>query len=99
MESDIYMDTVRFITFVNLVMACSERKEFLNLNKIQLTPYKLCKNKNVYCSICITDVASNEYIRELSCKHTFHKKCIDKWMKKCIIDEVELKCPMCRTIV
>ena len=97
MESDMYMDTVRFLTFVNMVMTCSENKKYnIDLNKIQLNPYKLCKNNDVYCSICISDVSNKEYIRELNCKHTFHKKCIDKWIKKCINDEIEIKCPICR---
>lgn len=98
-NNDIYMDTVRFISFVNLVLSYSERKEtYSNLNKIQ-SSYKLCKNKTVFCSICISDVFPTEYIRELKCKHTFHKKCVDKWLKKCIIDEIEVRCPICRTSI
>ena len=30
-----------------------------------------------YCPICI-----DNYFRELSCKHVFHKKCIYNWFKK-----------------
>jgi hypothetical protein len=42
------------------------------------------------CSICQEDYKLKEYKRELSCKHIFHKKCIDKWLKN------NLSCPYCR---
>ena len=43
------------------------------------------------CPICLEQLKTNEYYRELSCKHVFHKKCIDRWFKKDHSD-----CPMCR---
>ena len=33
------------------------------------------------CSICQDEYKPNEYKRSLSCKHTYHKKCVDKWLK------------------
>jgi hypothetical protein len=42
------------------------------------------------CSICIDEYKTKEYKRELDCKHMFHKKCIDKWLK------THLTCPCCR---
>lgn len=96
MDNDIYMDTVRFLTFVNIVLSCSGNRNYCNINKVYSTSYKLCKNNIVYCPICISDVSPNEYIRVLECNHTFHKKCIDKWIKKCILDESKMRCPMCR---
>jgi hypothetical protein len=42
------------------------------------------------CSICQDEYKIKEYKRELDCKHTFHKKCIDKWLK------THLTCPCCR---
>ena len=41
------------------------------------------------CSICLSDMNKGQVVRELPCKHTFHKKCIDKWLKqsnKCPVD-------------
>ena len=43
------------------------------------------------CNICQEDYKVKEYKRELVCKHNFHKKCIDKWIK------TKLTCPLCRT--
>lgn len=44
------------------------------------------------CSICLDNYKEKECYRNLSCSHTFHKKCIDRWFSK---DHSE--CPMCRT--
>jgi hypothetical protein len=49
---------------------------------------------NLQCSICIDSFKPNEYYRKLGCCHYFHKKCIDRWIKK---DKNE--CPMCRNII
>lgn len=43
------------------------------------------------CCICLDEMETNERVRKLPCKHNYHVKCIDKWLKqnKC--------CPMCKT--
>jgi hypothetical protein len=41
------------------------------------------------CSICLCDFENGETIRFLLCFHRFHKKCIDKWLKR------STKCPIC----
>ena len=46
---------------------------------------------NQQCSICHDIYKCKEYKRSLVCNHTFHKKCIDKWLKQ------NINCPMCRT--
>lgn len=47
------------------------------------------------CNICFSDYQSGEYKRILNkCQHTFHKKCIDKWLKK---NSDNMTCPICRT--
>ena len=44
------------------------------------------------CLICMEDYKENEYKRILpKCNHIYHKKCIDKWLKK------NATCPVCRT--
>jgi len=43
------------------------------------------------CSICHDNFKEKEFKRELTCKHSFHKKCVDKWLK------TNLSCPFCRT--
>ncbi len=43
------------------------------------------------CFICMDDYKVGEFKRVLpTCTHCFHKKCIDKWLKK------KSSCPICR---
>ena len=45
------------------------------------------------CCICLQPYAVNQYKRKLhKCGHTFHKKCIDKWLWR----SEEMSCPVCR---
>lgn len=46
-----------------------------------------CKSS---CPICLDNYKDNEFKRELKCGHTYHKKCIDKWIKH------KNTCPICR---
>ena len=47
------------------------------------------------CSVCYQNYQNGEYIRELPlCKHSFHKKCVDKWLRA---DRERMSCPLCRT--
>jgi len=72
--------------------------ELLGLERVplrELIPkYKQIKNEDKIigqlCSICHDEYKAKEYKRELNCLHTFHKKCIDKWLKN------NLSCPCCR---
>ena len=53
---------------------------------------ELIKEKHE-CNICLNDYKHREYKRVLhKCGHTFHKKCIDKWL----IQSREMSCPKCR---
>ncbi|GIY96554.1 hypothetical protein CEXT_72521 [Caerostris extrusa] len=45
--------------------------------------------KVVNCSICL-DTSRNRKMRLLPCSHSFHNRCIQKWMKS------NPKCPICR---
>lgn len=51
---------------------------------------ELIKN-NKKCNICFQQFKVGEYKRKLpNCKHIYHKKCIDKWLK------IDSRCPICR---
>ena len=43
------------------------------------------------CPICMKKYEDNEIIRILSCRHEYHKECVDIWFKNYKTD-----CPMCR---
>lgn len=59
-----------------------------------LPPYKKIKEKDPIlecsCTICLEEFKVGTYKRELECKHTFHKKCIDRWLSN------SNSCPLCK---
>jgi hypothetical protein len=73
-------------------------KEYRRKKLKDLMPYRKIKETDplltTQCSICIEEFHTGEFQRTLKCGHPFHKKCIDRWIKK---DKNE--CPMCRTKV
>ena len=42
------------------------------------------------CCICFGEYEDGEMLRPLHCGHTFHRKCIDSWLR------LQSKCPVCR---
>lgn len=58
----------------------------VQLNQTSETFY----HKQGECIICIDDYGEEE-IRMLPCLHTFHKKCIDRW----ITTSHRMECPIC----
>jgi len=42
------------------------------------------------CVICMDAFKKRQALRELPCKHRFHKGCIDKWLKRVA------ECPICK---
>jgi hypothetical protein len=48
-------------------------------------------NNNEHCNICYDNYSIGQFKRVLpECKHCFHKKCVDKWLKS------KSNCPICR---
>ena len=46
------------------------------------------------CVVCLEMIKCKDKLGEIvRCKHTFHLKCIDKWVR------VSAICPMCRNVV
>jgi hypothetical protein len=60
--------------------------------KKHLPPYKKATQNHLAetCSICLDHYTTATYTRTLPCGHTFHKKCVDKWLKQAF------DCPYCR---
>ena len=44
---------------------------------------------NQECSICLDEFELNEPVKQLPCKHGFHKQCIDEWI------HLKPTCPIC----
>merc|ERR1719291_1295126 len=41
------------------------------------------------CAVCLSDFQQADLLRQLPCGHSFHRACIDKWLKR---NQV---CPLC----
>jgi Ring finger domain len=53
-------------------------------------PYLTEGNGNEICSICCDEIAPKALVRRMpECKHMFHQKCIDNWLK------MKPTCPNC----
>ncbi|KFK44486.1 hypothetical protein AALP_AA1G263000 [Arabis alpina] len=71
--------------------------------RISITQFKsLCENrggeeeeKGVECCVCLCGFKEEEEVSDLvSCKHFFHRACLDKWF-----GNNHTTCPLCRSIL
>lgn len=66
-------------------------EEYKKIKSIKTTIIKYKKEmKNEECPICYCKYSKKKKIRILKCNHYFHKKCINKWIKR------SFSCPICR---
>ncbi|EJD50591.1 hypothetical protein AURDEDRAFT_112196 [Auricularia subglabra TFB-10046 SS5] len=52
---------------------------------------KVALNTVERCLVCLDDYADDDELRLLSCRHVFHKTCVDKWL-----ETGKNNCPACR---
>ena len=45
--------------------------------------------RDTTCAVCLCEVEDGEEIRQLTCRHMYHKSCIDSWLRKRGV------CPLC----
>ena len=52
------------------------------LNQLPIVKFKHEEHGDLYdcCAICLEDFKNGDKIRELPCKHGYHKSCIDPWL-------------------
>jgi hypothetical protein len=80
---------------------CYSSKQKRNMHVMHLPRYQkfnettLKKFSEDICSICHGEFALGEYYRTLPiCNHSFHKRCVDRWLRR---DSEAMRCPLCRT--
>jgi hypothetical protein len=93
-------DTIEFCIEITYIEPCSinEYNEYFKsckeINDKVSFPKKIKENDTLLggnCLICMENYKYGEFKRELpKCNHIYHKKCIDKWLKK------KATCPICR---
>ncbi|KAL2343017.1 hypothetical protein Fmac_004302 [Flemingia macrophylla] len=52
------------------------------------------KTEHVDCRVCLAEFQEGEKVRNLNCRHTFHKECLDQWLQQYCAT-----CPLCRNKV
>ncbi|KAK7318559.1 hypothetical protein RJT34_03262 [Clitoria ternatea] len=98
----LYVKTVVIITYmlIQLILLVGyltsdtrsiSTTQFLNLieEKNPTTQYTM-KTEHGDCRVCLSEFQEGEKVRNLNCKHTFHKDCLDHWLQHCAT------CPLCR---
>ncbi|KAF9354874.1 hypothetical protein BGX26_007259 [Mortierella sp. AD094] len=46
--------------------------------------------QDAVCAICLCDYEDDEELRKMSCRHYFHKDCVDEWLR------LNRNCPLCK---
>ena len=71
--------------------------DIVNIENINRNFFKSNKPKDSgckFCTICQEDIKKGEHKTQLcECKHIFHKKCLNKYLK---IQKMNFECPVCR---
>ncbi|XP_020236950.1 RING-H2 finger protein ATL3-like [Cajanus cajan] len=52
------------------------------------------KADHIDCRVCLAEFQEGEKVRNLNCRHTFHKDCLDQWLQQYCAT-----CPLCRNKV
>ncbi|CAN1295473.1 Probable E3 ubiquitin-protein ligase XERICO [Linum perenne] len=65
--------------------------------RVSITQFRkpCCSNNGglAECCVCLCGFEDEEEVSELSCKHFFHKGCLQKWF-----DNHHMTCPLCRSM-
>merc|ERR1712235_67534 len=66
------------------------------LNQLPIIKFNREQHAQVFecCAICLEDFKNGDKIRELPCKHGYHKSCIDPWLTS-----NRKVCPLCKRTV
>lgn len=72
--------------------------DVVNIEKVNRQFFKMNKNANIcddkFCTICQDTIKKGEHKTQLcDCNHTFHKKCLSKYLK---INKMNFECPNCK---
>lgn len=80
--------------FLSQVFSSPNKPKGLSLSKIRrLGSFKSKDDRVDPCCICLEKINMGDEIVALVCAHTFHQRCIRKWL------EVNGKCPLCKISV
>ncbi|CAN0877058.1 E3 ubiquitin-protein ligase RHA2B [Linum grandiflorum] len=78
------------ITVTEQKEASAAVEDQLNLNRNSSCLYGGGSGSD--CVVCLCELSQGELVRELDCRHVFHKGCLDGWLRRC-----NFTCPICRS--
>jgi len=73
----------------NVVKVGMDKHKLHSLPTFQFQGKKANEEENS-CICCMSDYENGDELRRLTCFHSFHKDCIDEWLKE------NHKCPICK---
>ncbi|KAJ4715643.1 RING/U-box superfamily protein [Melia azedarach] len=79
----------RLITTTQFLKFIEEKNPTVSYKKKLKKP-----SESAECAVCLSDFEDGDKVRNLKCKHTFHRDCLDKWLQQYLAT-----CPICRTKV
>jgi len=50
------------------------------------------------CPICLGLFSDGDSVKRLPCGHAYHCQCVDRWLDRCIEQELLPTCPMCKAV-
>jgi len=56
---------------------------------VEFSPEMLSGSQETSCAVCLCEFEWDDQLRRLPCCHSFHRNCIDKWLKRNKV------CPLC----
>jgi hypothetical protein len=73
---------------------CMVSAEMDRLEELNEMPSHAWTGEAVDCAMCLEEIVRGATVRQLSCNHTFHAKCIDPWFWKAQAGQ-KRRCPIC----
>ena len=84
-EKDLILNKIERLNNINLISINDINKQFFKSFDKTF--------KDDMCSICLEEIQSKQHKCNLDCNHIFHKKCLNKYLKKNLLN---FSCPNCR---
>lgn len=81
---------ILFLSIGSQCVKCKKEKNYNNKELNQNLKEQLNSGIIKECSICLSNIDLNNKFITLSCNHSYHDECLNKWFEK------SKTCPICR---
>ncbi|CAI0456063.1 unnamed protein product [Linum tenue] len=70
-------------------------QEYYDSNDVVVAGAAGSSEESPECAVCLSKVEEGDQVRELSCRHVFHRVCLDRWCQSSFTRRCPT-CPLCR---